>query len=214
MSSELVLKRWVVASIVLYTIVLLCVFVHTAQASTTHTYVCSNITLGADSTCTGGSSSLSLTIPNTNNSSAYDNAGTALNVNNATWYVTMTVSGTGTYNVTCSGSCSGGFTGTGSVTDHSATFSGTGSQGIDITNNGNSFNGTISYLCVSDTLGACTPPAPASPSVNRFANIFGDATSTASSTNLVIADIPNLDLFLGYAVFYSVVILCIWLLKS
>jgi len=103
---------------------------------------------------------------------------------------------------------------TGSITDQLVPFSGSGSAGLDLTNNSNSFSGTISNICVSDTAGQCATPTPSPAPQNRFNNIFGNATSSASaSTTLSIIDIPNLDLFMGYLTFFSVVVFVVWIFK-
>lgn len=69
----------------------------------------------------------------------------------------------------------------------------------------------ISDLCVSDTVGACSGSSAASPSVVSFARIF--PSLTASSTQVAVIDIPNLDLALIFFSFYAVFVLVVWFFR-
>lgn len=182
-----------------------------AFAATTHVFTCADFTLTGGATCTGTGTAINLSIPNSGSASAYD-AAPIINLWGGSWYITGQVSpgAIGTGKIDCAGSCGSASNNffTGSFTDQLVPFTlgGGPSGGLDIYNNANSFNGSFTYLCESDTAGQCVPPAPVNPDggVDPCVASFGTTTSsvaTSTGCTVQVIDYPMLDVFMGVVVF-------------
>jgi len=183
-----------------------------------HTYTCGdmvNVVGSPQPTCSSGV----WTFTSAKSQAASDWSSPAFNLSSAaTWYVNYTYSGSGSLQTYTNGSVYSGtpatISGGTQVTIALPTPHDT-NTGIQLDDGGsNSFNGTIGPVCVDDDNSSCGESHPA-PIPNRFNNLFGNATTTASSSQiLAIVDIPNVDLFMGYMVFLSSASFLVWIFKS
>lgn len=167
--------------------------------ATTYTYGCADLTSGDSPSCTGGAwtkaSAFSLL-------KADDTKPFAV----GTWYLSATVEGSGTpFRATCyeyTGAICNTYTAlsAGDVVDAPITINSVGSLGLYLWGQ-TSTNPGISEICVTDTPGDCQE-APEAPPASVFDDLFGSATSSASSTISIVFD-PNRDMFNLFFLFLS-----------
>jgi len=183
----------------------LCVLPETVQAATTYHYVCADLTSGDSPSCTDGSwsSASSFSLLKADDSKPFA-AGT--------WYISAVVGGSGTpFRVTCyeysSATCSS-YTplSAGTYVDEPFTIDSGTSLGLYLWGQ-SSTAPSIEEICISDELGACAGGGGGGGEISVWDDLFGSATTTASSTISIVFD-PNRDmanlLFLFTAWFFGV----------
>jgi len=179
----------------------------TARASLTHTYSCGDFdTITGAASCHAGA----LTFTSAGTQVAYDDVGNTTfhwNLNQAsTWYLTFTVtspSGTGLYD--CIGSTitcvQNSFTG--DVSDQSFSITNPGNPnggGIIFRNNSGAFSGTISNICITDTIGGCGGGG-------------GGGGNTIATSSGQLIDYVNGDFYLLWTVFIGTMGGTIWFFR-
>jgi len=171
-------------------------------AATTHHYVCTDFTDDATITC--GSTNV-VTYPSAgNNVGVLGDIGASVNwTNGQSLYFSATYTGTGSYKVRTNGDVNDGtfITGlSGDQVDHAFT-GGTGNTTnyVRVVSDG-TFNGTLSDICVSDTLGACAGGGGGG----------GGYNPTATSTQ----DQTQRNLFNGWIIYFTSMFGMIWLLRK
>jgi len=183
-----------------------------ASAETTYHYVCGDFSSG------GGTISCTDDVWTFGTTDAYKDDNSSKLPTAGNWYLSFGYSGSGTIHFDWLG------------TDH-YDYSYTGGQHstlvelpsnitiFELGNNGGTFIGDISSLCLTDTPGACDPVPPPPPTGlfgrGAFDEIFGLATTSASaSTTLSIVDNPVQDLFEGFVLFLLTMFGIIWFFKK
>lgn len=147
-------------------VIMLSVSPITAFAAVTQTFVCSDWYANSG-TCSGSNVVLNGTGERVEDGNGHGGNGSSASTNHIlypmlnshTYYVTFTTTGSGTWHVNDDGQNCGGllFSGTGNVTDHTITTCSTnGNQDEIVFSDNASFNGSLTYFCISDTAGQCT----------------------------------------------------------
>lgn len=163
------------------------ILVDVAKAAVTHNYICANWNLGGSppATCSGNVVTL--------NGNGTEAEGTGFNLSNSTtYYVSYTTVGSGNIRVSLRGNVNNSAEPnlSGSQSDYALT-TGAGNSSIYLNFYDNtSFSGTLSGICITDTVGGCVPAPPFVPSY---------ATSTpqpfGTTTVYSVINNPNQDLF-------------------
>jgi len=135
-----------------------------SDAFTTHNYVCSDFhSIAGGATCTGNTATYT-----GSGGYVFDNTSIGGNLSPSggeSYYITFTASGSGTGYIQCGGSNNDGtpVSFSGSVTDQPFSCGSPNTSGGLVVGDNSSFVGTVTDICVSDTLGACAPPTPPTP---------------------------------------------------
>lgn len=191
-----------------------------------HTYSCSELTLGSGVSCSSGTITFSAT-----GGDAYDTIPTYNLNGTATWYLHISVSGTGTGKVRIAGNnfdpSNTDFTTTGTYTLSPAAGNTTGSL---LFRDNNSFAGTVGNICIDDDNASCAPPPPPpnpTPWVvlgslpNRFASSTCSETQPTSSnpifscfstTTPEVIDLTQVDVLGGIALAFAVMWFIVWII--
>lgn len=162
------------ASLVAFSVFLL--FYPHAHAASTHHYICSEFTLGGGvlASCTGSTITFNSNTSTGPSLTAYDSAPTFDLEPTKTWYVSFVVTRSGGDNIRlrcyngvqfdCPTSGTAGVSVSSTIVDQAITSSSaTAHTGIYFSNDFGPvlyYNGTISAICVSDTIGACAGGVP------------------------------------------------------
>jgi len=190
----------------------------TAYAANTYHFTCADYqTHGGTQSCTGQTVSFSA-------GEQYDTNATGGFtfdlLNSAVWYITVdrTTTGDTTIEVIFAGNnaLSNGtpINHAGSIKDFPVEFQqfAPPMTGAFFQITSNTYTGDITNLCLSDSATGCDPATATTTPTDNFLEIFG-TQATTTSKNIVIADIPSLDLALIFATFYGVFYLMIKFFK-
>jgi len=167
-------------------------------AVTTYHYTCADFSTQVGVSCTGSTA----TFTNAGDQYAQDD-GQTYAIGTGTWYLTVTVSGysgSGSFRSCLTGQCGGStLTFTTTQSDTSFTASGTGYLALENTSSGAPFaGGVLTDICVSDTVGQCTPAPPPAPA--------GVATSSVDQTQR--------NVWQAWWVFFGMFCVVLWLGRS
>jgi len=181
----------------------------TASAVFTHNFVCSDFTSFAGSpagTCTGSTISL------TAGSGYVDNWVNGVNyfTQGTTYYLSFlaTGSGTGHANIASDATDSNVVNVVaGQTTETSLSGFTSGSTRLIFSAN-SSFSGTITNICVTDTIGQCPAVVPSSSSATTTPQPFG------TTTTYHVVDNPNQDLFNGFLTFFLSFFVVLFIVKN
>jgi len=155
----------------IFAVVLFFGLAFSVSALVLHNYICADWSFGGGGSCTSDTLNL--------NGAGSEGTGSGFNLSNSTtYYVSYTAVGSGNIRVSLRGNSTNSAEPnlSGSQTDYSLT-TGAGNSTIYLNfYDNNSFSGTLSNICITDTVGACTPTP--SPSITAATTTVDTAVGT------------------------------------